>query len=171
MSKELDYITELERKNRLLGERCNQLLKDKGDLTDQIADIKANCDLAIEGRDIKIKELELELTVEKDQHQEEINLHLHAEEYIKSLEKENADLQKKLDFFMTETVEGKEYRPKSEVDELKAQVEIMKVCSNCKHFNNLDDLEYCQNCERQLVNSLDKLPREEIIKDEWELKE
>ena len=54
---------------------------------------------------------------------------------------------------------------------LKAQVEIMKVCSNCKHFNNLDDLEYCQNCERQLVNSLDKLPREEIIKDEWELKE
>ena len=60
MSKELDYITELERKNRLLGERCNQLLKDKGDLTDQIADIKANCDLAIEGRDIKIMELEQE---------------------------------------------------------------------------------------------------------------
>ena len=36
MSKELDYITELERKNRLLGERCNQLLKDKGDLTDRL---------------------------------------------------------------------------------------------------------------------------------------
>ncbi len=30
------------------------------DLEDQIADIKANCDLAIEGRDIKIKELEKE---------------------------------------------------------------------------------------------------------------
>ena len=29
-------ITELERKNRLLGERCNQLLKDKGDLTDRL---------------------------------------------------------------------------------------------------------------------------------------
>lgn len=55
--------------------------------------------------------------------------------------------------------------------ELKKQIEKMKVCSNCKHFNNLDDLEYCQNCERQLVNSLDKLPREEIIKDEWQLKE
>lgn len=54
----------------------------------KIADIKANCDLAIEGRDIKIKELELELTVEKDQHQEEIELHLHAEEYIKSLEQQ-----------------------------------------------------------------------------------
>ena len=83
---------ELSRENRLLGERCNQLLKDKGELTDQIADIKANCDLAIEGREVKIKELELELTVEKDQHQEEIELHLHAEDYIKSLEKENAEL-------------------------------------------------------------------------------
>ena len=30
------------------------------DLEDQIANIKANCDLAIEGRDIKIKELEQE---------------------------------------------------------------------------------------------------------------
>ena len=60
MSKELDYIADLERENRLLGERCNQLLKDKGELTDKIADIKANCDLAIEGRDVKIKELEKE---------------------------------------------------------------------------------------------------------------
>ena len=58
------------------------------DLENKIADIKANCDLAIEGRDIKIKELEFELTVEKDQLQEETNLHLHAENYIKSLEEE-----------------------------------------------------------------------------------
>ena len=53
-------IEELENQNKLLGERCNQLLKDKGELTDKIADIKANCDLAIEGRDVKIKELEKE---------------------------------------------------------------------------------------------------------------
>ena len=86
-------------------------------------------------------------------------------------DKQIAELNKKLDFFMTETVAGKEYRPKEEVEELEAQIEKMKVCSNCKHFNNLDDLEYCQNCERQLVNSLDKLPREEIIKDEWQFKE
>ena len=51
-------IKDLKAENRLLGERCNQLLKDKGDLTDKIADIKANCDFAIEGRDLKIKELE-----------------------------------------------------------------------------------------------------------------
>ena len=58
------------------------------ELENKIADIKANCDFALEGRDIKIKELEQELTVEKDQHQEEINLHLHAEEYTKSLEQQ-----------------------------------------------------------------------------------
>lgn len=52
-----DKIEILEKENKLLGERCTQLLKDKGELSDQIADIKANCDLAIEGRDIKIKEL------------------------------------------------------------------------------------------------------------------
>ena len=64
------------------------LLVKYAELENKIADIKANCDFAIEGREVKIKELELELTVEKDQHQEEINLHLHAEEYIKSLEQQ-----------------------------------------------------------------------------------
>ena len=36
---------ELENQNRLLGERCNQLLKDKGELTDQIEKMKCcqNC--------------------------------------------------------------------------------------------------------------------------------
>lgn len=84
----IEYVQKLENENKLLGERCNQLLKDKGYLTDKIADIKANCDLAIEGRDIKIKELEQELTVQKDLLQEETNLHLHAEEYNKSLEQQ-----------------------------------------------------------------------------------
>ena len=40
-----DKINNLEKENRLLGERCNQLLKDKGDLIDQIKKMKccANC--------------------------------------------------------------------------------------------------------------------------------
>ena len=42
----------------------NKALKQKGEkieeLENKIADIKANCDLAIEGRDVKIKELEKE---------------------------------------------------------------------------------------------------------------
>ena len=38
-------IADLERENRLLGERCNQLLKDKGELTDKIEKMKCcgNC--------------------------------------------------------------------------------------------------------------------------------
>lgn len=55
--------------------------------------------------------------------------------------------------------------------ELKVQIEKMKCCSNCNHFNKADDLEYCWNCDRSLVNSLDNLSREEIIKDEWEIEE
>ena len=33
-------IAELEKENRLLGERCNQLLKDKGGLTDKVAELE-----------------------------------------------------------------------------------------------------------------------------------
>jgi hypothetical protein len=33
-----EYVDKLERENRLLGERCNQLLKDKGDLTDRLSE-------------------------------------------------------------------------------------------------------------------------------------
>ena len=110
-----DYaITEThDLENKLLGERCNQLLKDRGYLTDKlqglkeilaqtiendevayetlklhdqeeigmlnskvaelenkIADIKANCDLAIEGREVKIKELEKENAELKDDNKE-----------------------------------------------------------------------------------------------------
>lgn len=57
------------------------------------------------------------------------------------------------------------------IRELEQQIEKMKCCSNCKHFNKEDDIECCWNCERLLVNSLDNLSREEIIKDEWEIKE
>lgn len=49
--------------------------------------------ISIKNKKAEINELKLELTVEKDQHQEEINLHLHAEDYIKSLEKENKTLE------------------------------------------------------------------------------
>lgn len=33
-------IEDLENQNRLLGERCNQLLKDKGDLTDKVKSLE-----------------------------------------------------------------------------------------------------------------------------------
>ena len=99
MSKVLDYIAELEKENRLLGERCNQLLKDKGDLTDKIADIKANFDLAIEGRDVKIKELEKENAELKKRCEDlEIeNTQLDNDNLIaQDVFKENAELKEKL---------------------------------------------------------------------------
>ena len=87
MSKELDYIADLERENREIKSflyctkrscnncgkvNCENFQRQRIDCCglwvsykdyikqqeDKIADIKANCDLAIEGRDIKIKELE-----------------------------------------------------------------------------------------------------------------
>lgn len=107
------------------GEKWYGEEKRIAELENKIADIKANCDLAIEGRDIKIKELELELTVEKDLHQEETNLHLHAEDYIKSLEKEN------------KTLEGCLFAEQEHTQMLEKQIEKMKCCANCeKYFVN-----------------------------------
>ena len=138
---------ELEKENRLLGERCNQLLKDKGDLTDQIADIKANCDLAIEGRDVKIKELELKLTVEKDQHQEEINLHLHAEDYIKSLEQQIEKMKKEDELKKVASVWNylRTVGAETRIEELEQQIEKMKCCENCK-FKHCDKSNSYQTC-------------------------
>ena len=62
------------------------------ELKNKIADIKANCDLAIEGRDVKVMELEKEnerLTVSYE------TLKLHDEEEIGMLKSENAELKKK----------------------------------------------------------------------------
>ena len=51
-----------EKRNKItdLSYEKYKLKKENEQLKDQIADIKANCDLAIEGRDVKIKELEEE---------------------------------------------------------------------------------------------------------------
>ena len=51
-------LAELETENNKLLDVINNQDVKIADLENKIADIKANCDLAIEGRDIKIKELE-----------------------------------------------------------------------------------------------------------------
>lgn len=53
----------LENENRLLGERCNQLLKDKGELTDQIADLKETNAILYESAAIKQKDMEYKVSV------------------------------------------------------------------------------------------------------------
>lgn len=55
--------------NKSLGERCLQLQKDKGNLTDSVRDLEeklANADYQLEGRDLEIKELEAQLEQEKN---------------------------------------------------------------------------------------------------------
>ena len=54
-------LADLEQQIATLAKCCNQLLKDKGDLTDKIADIKANCDFALEGKDVEIMELKAQI--------------------------------------------------------------------------------------------------------------
>ena len=166
-------IKDLKAENRLLGERCNQLLKDKGDLTDKIADIKANCDFAIEGRDVKIMELEKENAELKNKLTEKVTLESLdvVSAKMNDLEKENAELKhnKKtvvhladcLEEKMKERIEALE----KEIAELKIhhkkvcevltdthrdlgeQIEKMKCCENCKHHYKAEDNDtYCYKC-------------------------
>ncbi len=68
---------------------------------EQIADIKANCDLAIEGRDVKIMELEKQIEKMKEEHKKnELGLiisnssaRVELNEKIEVFEKENAKLE------------------------------------------------------------------------------
>jgi hypothetical protein len=53
-------IGDRSRLKRLL-EKNLELYRENVELENKIADIKANCDLAIEGRDVKIKELEQQI--------------------------------------------------------------------------------------------------------------
>ena len=101
MSKELDYIADLERENRTL--------------TDKIADIKANCDLAIEGRDVKI--MELTKQIEKMRKKEELKKVASVWNYLRTV--------------------GAETR----IEELEQQIEKMKRHCNCKHR---DSEGYCE---------------------------
>lgn len=53
-----------EREIKSLGERCLQLQKDKGNLTDSVRDLEeklANADYQLEGRDLEIKELKAQI--------------------------------------------------------------------------------------------------------------
>ena len=73
------------------------------ELESKIADIKANCDYVLEGKEVEYREerkklcdefenmktgLESQIAELKDHLAEEVELHLHAEDYIKSLEQQ-----------------------------------------------------------------------------------
>ena len=127
------------------------LLVKYAELENKIADIKANCDFALEGKDVEIKEL-------KDHLAEEVELHLHAEEYIKSLEKENTELKKKC---YKKAV--KDYcELEKDNAELKKQIEKMKCCANCE--------KYFVDCKMEDVTEEEYLRANAFCK-HWKLKE
>lgn len=137
----------LEKENSLLGERCNQLLKDKGDLIDKIADIKANCDFALEGKDIEIKELKEKHESSISQWKYELNKLIHNEV---ELSKENR------------TLEGCLLAEQEHTQMLEQQIEKMKRHCNCKHR---DGEGYCEVKRTYLIDlSYDGC-------DKWELED
>ena len=109
-----EKLTDLEKENRLLGERCNQLLEDKGDLTDQIADIKANCDYILEGKEIEYREERKKLCDGFE------NMKATLESKIAELKAEN------------ELIKNSDSLCKL-IGEQKLQIEKMKCCENCKY--------------------------------------
>ena len=94
------------------------------DLENKIADIKANCDLAIEGRDIKIMELEHKLEqTEKDLTDYQFNYPT-----IKELEKENKEakgLLNEMRIALRQTKDGAKYNVSllEDVDKLLKEIE------------------------------------------------
>lgn len=89
----------------------NKALKQKGErieeLENKIADIKANCDLAIEGRDIKIKELEETIANLKEQVQSQVEATIELDKENEKLKNRNAELKEQSDkWFVFETEAG-----------------------------------------------------------------
>ena len=120
-----------------------------------IADIKANCDLAIEGRDVKIMELEKENTDLRDNYDQ---FKASAIPEIERLQKENKELKEQIE--KMKTIIKKKcckkclYRKDNEMflklayDEnkkLEKQIEKMKCCDNCCHCGTNYDCDYCSD--------------------------
>ena len=162
----LDGLHEMQKENNRLAQHILELQKDKGELAD------------------KVKELQ-------DHPAEEVELHLHAEEYIKSLEKENAELKNKLTEKVTlesldvvsakmndlekENAELKhnkktvvhladclEEKMKERIEELEQQIEKMKCCANC--------VRYFADCKMEDIAEEEYLRANAFCK-HWELKE
>ena len=133
-TKEEWRIGDRTRLKRLL-EKNLKLYRENVELENKIADIKANCDLAIEGRDIKIKELEQKLEqTEKDLADYQFNY-----PKIKELQQENAELKK----WQKDTIKarGNDYMDWSRMkDQLTKATEFLKEVQG--YIENIDDVLY-----------------------------
>ena len=76
--------------------RILKLEKENAELKNKIADIKANCDLAIEGRDVKIMELEADNKLLEQRGSDILKELLDKNKKCKQLEKEKEETRKKV---------------------------------------------------------------------------
>lgn len=133
------------------------------ELENKIADIKANCDFAIEGRDIMIDELE-------EKNSQMFNTIALQEQQIEHLREERNYFQEKcedieLNYYCDHKGVCKAQELEKEIAELKIhhkkvcevltdthrdlgeQIEKMKCCENCKHHYKAEDNDtYCYKC-------------------------
>lgn len=109
---------ELEKEIRLLGERCNQLLKDKGELTDKLQELKETLAQTIENDEVDYETLKLH-------DQEEIGM---LNSKVTELGNKITELNMKIDgleeqnSYMFDTIDLQEQ-----------QIEKMKNGDNCKY--------------------------------------
>jgi hypothetical protein len=126
---------------------------------EKIADTKANCDLAVEGRDIKIMELEAEnnklLDVINNQDVKIADLEKENKKLDRALitsTKNNIERQKIIDSLQAEkekekmqiiaNCSDKEEGLRRKIFKLEQQIEKMKCCFNCKHTRT--EYEHCR---------------------------
>ena len=138
-------MNKLEKAERLALHYAEQI----AELENKIADIKANCDLAIEGRDVKIKELEKE------------NAELKKKCYKKAvkdyceLKKENAELKKKIGIYQKGMYDEIEKRDKK----LTKAKEIIKELLLLPYANNEEvfaDVTSTLNKAEQFLKEIEK---------------
>ncbi len=86
------------------------------------------------------------------------------EDEIVELLKENSKLEGKLADLTSEYYELENFK-NNEIAELKAQIEKMKLCQNCKFADNDFMEEPCRNCSRCLGEDI----KREGTSDKWEI--
>ena len=91
LDKQIEATLKLQEEYNDLKE-TNAILSESAAINQKDMEYKVS---VIEQRNKRIAELEQGLQDLRDRHAEEIELHLHAEDYIKNLEKENAELKQK----------------------------------------------------------------------------
>ena len=103
---------------------------------EKIADLKANFDYVLEGKDVEIKELKetLAQTIENDEVAYE-TLKLHDQEEIGMLQSRVAELEQELQDLKDRHAEEVELHLHAEdyIKSLEQQIEKMKRCQNCKY--------------------------------------